>query len=83
MGGCFCAKSRGCSGSWTVARLLPTPVLDIAAKVDSWNERGLLSVCFDPQFARNGWIYVYYTHNRNPARCQAHFQQQPRQPLHR
>jgi len=46
--------------------LVPAPVLDISAKVDSWNERGLLSVCFDPEFARNGWIYVYYTLNRNP-----------------
>jgi glucose/arabinose dehydrogenase len=45
--------------------MLPTPVLDLSARVDSWNERGLLSVCFDPQFASNGWIYVYYTHNRN------------------
>ncbi len=33
---------------------------------DAWNERGLLSVCFDPEFSRNGWIYVYYTHNRKP-----------------
>ncbi|MES2922130.1 MAG: PQQ-dependent sugar dehydrogenase [Verrucomicrobiota bacterium] len=46
--------------------LLPKPFLDITSKVDAWNERGLLSVCFDPEFARNGWIYVYYTHNRNP-----------------
>ncbi|MCW1915689.1 PQQ-dependent sugar dehydrogenase [Luteolibacter sp. GHJ8] len=47
-------------------KLLPEPVLDIRAKVDAWNERGLLSVCFDPDFTRNGWIYVYYTHNRKP-----------------
>ncbi len=46
--------------------MLPKPVLDLTSKVDAWNERGLLSVCFDPEFARNGWIYVYYTHNRNP-----------------
>ncbi|MES2659560.1 MAG: PQQ-dependent sugar dehydrogenase [Verrucomicrobiota bacterium] len=46
--------------------LLPKPILDISSKVDAWNERGLLSVCFDPEFTRNGWIYVYYTHNRNP-----------------
>lgn len=47
-------------------KLLPGPVLDITSRVDGWNERGLLSVCFDPEFTRNGWIYVYYTHNRNP-----------------
>ncbi len=46
--------------------MLPTPVLDISGKVDSWNERGLLSVCFDPQFSNNGWIYIYYTHDRDP-----------------
>lgn len=46
--------------------LVPAPVLDLTSKVDAWNERGLLSVCFDPQFDRNGWIYVYYTLNRKP-----------------
>ncbi|MCW1883489.1 PQQ-dependent sugar dehydrogenase [Luteolibacter flavescens] len=49
-------------------KMLPEPTLDISAKVDAWNERGLLSVCFDPDFARNGWIYVYYTHNREPGK---------------
>ena len=34
-------------------KMLPDPVLDLTAKVDAWNERGLLSVCFDPEFARN------------------------------
>ncbi|WP_193212588.1 PQQ-dependent sugar dehydrogenase [Luteolibacter marinus] len=46
--------------------LLDEPCLDLTAAIDSWNERGLLSVCFDPEFPRNGWIYVYYTHNRDP-----------------
>ncbi|WP_052573007.1 PQQ-dependent sugar dehydrogenase [Haloferula sp. BvORR071] len=46
--------------------MLPAPVLDLSAKIDAWNERGLLSVCFDPDFARNGWIYIYYTLNRDP-----------------
>lgn len=42
------------------------PFLDISSQVDAWNERGLMTVCFDPDFARNGWIYVYYTRNRKP-----------------
>lgn len=46
--------------------LMPEPVLDLREKIDAWNERGLLSVCFDPEFARTGWIYVYYTLNRDP-----------------
>lgn len=38
--------------------------------VDSAGERGLLGVAFHPDFASNGWVYVYYTtasggtHNR-------------------
>lgn len=47
-------------------KLLEKPFLDLTGKVDAWNERGLLSVCFDPDFASNGWVYVYYTHNRDP-----------------
>ena len=47
-------------------KLLDLPFLDISGKVDAWNERGLLSICFDPKFLSNGWIYVYYTHNRDP-----------------
>jgi glucose/arabinose dehydrogenase len=38
--------------------------------VNSSGERGLLGIAFDPQFATNGFVYVYYTattpaiHNR-------------------
>jgi glucose/arabinose dehydrogenase len=48
--------------------LLPTPFLTVT--VSSIGERGLLGVAFDPFFALNGFIYVYYTattptiHNR-------------------
>src|SRR6185503_12450835 len=48
--------------------LLPTPFLTVT--VNSSGERGLLGVAFDPQFASNGFVYVYYTattpaiHNR-------------------
>src|ERR1051325_11729519 len=30
-------------------------------EVDSTGERGLLGVAFDPDFAQNGFVYVYYT----------------------
>jgi glucose/arabinose dehydrogenase len=30
-------------------------------EVDSTGERGLLGVAFDPDFAHNGFVYVYYT----------------------
>lgn len=48
--------------------LLPTPFLTLS--VDSSGERGLLGVTFDPNFAANNFVYVYYTvltsprHNR-------------------
>ncbi len=49
--------------------LLPTPLVDFSSQVDSWNERGLGGVCLHPEFATNGYLYVYYTkkkpsHNR-------------------
>lgn len=49
-------------------QLLPTPFLTVT--VDSAGERGLLGVAFDPEFASNQFVYVYYTattptiHNR-------------------
>jgi glucose/arabinose dehydrogenase/regulation of enolase protein 1 (concanavalin A-like superfamily) len=48
--------------------LLSTPFLTLS--VDSAGERGLLGVAFDPAFATNHFVYVYYTaktpakHNR-------------------
>src|SRR5918995_475416 len=48
--------------------LLPTPFLTVT--VSSSGERGLLGVALDPNFAANGFVYIYYTattpniHNR-------------------
>jgi glucose/arabinose dehydrogenase len=48
--------------------LLPAPFVQLA--VDSTGERGLLGVASHPDFARNGYVYVYHTttaggvHNR-------------------
>jgi glucose/arabinose dehydrogenase len=48
--------------------LLPTPFLTVT--VNSSGERGLLGVAFDPNFATNNFVYIYYTattpaiHNR-------------------
>jgi len=48
--------------------VLPSPFLTLS--VDSNGERGLLGITFDPNFANNNFIYVYYTvpatprHNR-------------------
>jgi len=48
--------------------LLATPFLSVT--VDSAGERGLLGITFDPNFANNQFVYIYYTvpgataHNR-------------------
>ena len=48
--------------------LLPTPFLTLT--VNAAGERGLLGIAFDPNFAVNNFVYVYYTatspaiHNR-------------------
>jgi glucose/arabinose dehydrogenase len=44
--------------------LLPTPF--VALTVNSDSERGLLGVAFDPDYANNGYVYVYYTTDSAP-----------------
>jgi len=44
--------------------LLATPFLTV--NVNSSGERGLLGVAFDPNFASNGFVYVYYTTASSP-----------------
>jgi glucose/arabinose dehydrogenase len=44
---------------------LPQPFLDVSAKLvtldPSYDERGLLGLAFDPDFAHSGRLFVYYT----------------------
>lgn len=62
----FLCEKQGLLRIVSGGSLLEKPALDLTDRVDSWNERGLLTVCFDPEFGRNGWIYVYHTRNRDP-----------------
>lgn len=39
--------------------LLPTPFISLT--VDNTGERGLLGIAFDPAFASEPWVYLYYT----------------------
>ena len=61
------SRTAACASSRT-ATLLATPFVTV--DVDPNGERGLLGVAFDPAFATNGYVYVYYTattpntHNR-------------------
>ncbi|AHG90401.1 glucose/sorbosone dehydrogenase [Gemmatirosa kalamazoonensis] len=51
-------------------RLLPTPFLDIAAKLTSGGERGLLGLAFHPRYAQNGQFYVNYTDRNGDTRVE-------------
>ncbi|WP_435577837.1 PQQ-dependent sugar dehydrogenase [Gilvibacter sp.] len=42
-----------------------TPFLDIDPIVNSGGERGLLGLAFHPDYATNGFFYVYYTNTSN------------------
>lgn len=46
--------------------LLPTPFVTVS--VDSSGERGLLGITFDPNFAANHFVYIYYTTASFPSR---------------
>jgi glucose/arabinose dehydrogenase len=47
--------------------VVSTPFLDIATRVDSGaSEMGLLGLAFNPNYASNGYFYVYYTRDPGP-----------------
>jgi glucose/arabinose dehydrogenase len=46
------------------SQLLPTPFVTL--NVDERGERGLLGIAFDPQFATNQFVYLYYTTSTAP-----------------
>ncbi len=64
----FVAQQSGALRVIQNGSLLPTPFVTLP--VNSSGERGLLGVTFDPNFATNQFVYVYYTatapavHNR-------------------
>lgn len=64
----FVAQQHGTLRVVKNGQLLETPFLN--ATVDFQGERGLLGFAFDPDFANNGYLYIYYTattptvHNR-------------------
>jgi glucose/arabinose dehydrogenase len=41
--------------------LLAEPFLDISGRVSTQGEGGLLSIAFHPQYATNGYLFLYYT----------------------
>ncbi len=57
----FIVEQAGTIKIWDGTTLLATNFIDISTKVASGGERGLLGLDFDPNFATNGFFYVYYT----------------------
>ena len=49
-------------------KLRPQPFLDIRSRVRSGGEQGLLSMAFDPRYARNHFFYVDYTDTNGDTR---------------
>ncbi len=44
-----------------IGQVMPTPFLDISGPVNSGGgEQGLLGLAFHPQYAQNGFFYIYY-----------------------
>jgi glucose/arabinose dehydrogenase len=46
--------------------LLGTPYYTVSP-VNDYRDRGLLGLALDPAFASNGWVYLAYTYDNNPA----------------
>ena len=48
-------------------QLLETPFLDINLEVNSHHDRGLMGIALDPDFDTNGYVYLQYAVELNPA----------------
>ena len=60
--GCSSGRRTASSGSSRTASLLPTPFIDLSAKVNTFDDRGFWGLAFDPNFATNGYVYMSYTY---------------------
>jgi glucose/arabinose dehydrogenase/PKD repeat protein len=54
---------------YTNGALLPTPALDISARLCTVGEQGLVGIVVHPNFASNHYIYLYYTYNKFNNAC--------------
>ncbi len=46
--------------------ILGTPFIDLRARVNDFSDRGLLGMTIDPDFARNGFVYLLYIYENDP-----------------
>ena len=59
-----------------------TQALNISSRVCATSERGLLGVAVDPDFATNGYVYLYYTYKKHGV-CPDHKPASRRNPVNR
>jgi len=57
----FLVLQRGRIVIYDGTRVLPTPFLDVSSLISCCDERGLLGLVFDPQYASNRFFFIYYT----------------------
>ncbi|WP_395377408.1 PQQ-dependent sugar dehydrogenase [Marinicella sp. W31] len=63
----FIAQQTGEILIFSDGALLPTPFLDVSSLVNNGFERGLLSFAFHPDYASNGFVFVFYSNLSNHA----------------
>jgi glucose/arabinose dehydrogenase len=61
----FIWQEKGIVRIYKNGTLLSTPFLDISARVNTVNDRGLLGLALDPNFVSNGYVYLLYTYEPN------------------
>ena len=59
----FVVEQAGTIKIYKNGALLATPFLNISSLVQCCGEQGLLSMAFHPDYASNGYFYVYYINN--------------------
>ena len=62
----FIGEKGGAIRIFKDGALLPTPYYTVTP-VNTQEDRGLLGLALDPNFATNGFVYVAYTYDVNPA----------------
>lgn len=62
----FIGQKNGTIWVYKNGQVLDTPLVTIP-NVNTYQDRGLLSLAVDPNFQTNGYLYVAYTHDVNPA----------------
>src|SRR5689334_22412829 len=57
----FIVEQKGKVKIWREGHLLPRPFIDVADRISNGEERGLLGLAFEPNYAQTGRFYLYYT----------------------